>query len=71
MKSTEKTSNNFANINNIDKKKIIFKKLNSKMIKSRSQPNLFDKNIKTIKKIIKKYLRKKKIIITKVIQKLY
>ena len=51
MKSTEKTTNNFANVNNNDKKKIIFKKLNSKIIKSKSQPNLFDKNTKAIKKI--------------------
>jgi hypothetical protein len=51
MKSTENAFNNFANINNNDKKKIKYRKLNSKVIKSKSQPNLFDKNSKIIKKI--------------------
>lgn len=49
--TTEKTSNNFISINNNDKKKIKFKKINLKILKSKSQPNLFDKTTKTITKI--------------------
>ena len=51
MKLTKKTINNFVNNSNNDKKAIKFRKINSKIIKSKSQPNLFDKTTKTIIRI--------------------